>query len=62
MVGAVGLAATIPLRNQGRQRQESLVAKLLRESVQDADIEQLQVGGAGRGGRGRRVQHCCGAC
>ena len=47
VVSAVGLASRISHRNQGRQRQESLVAKLLRVTVQDADVEQLQVGVGG---------------
>jgi ribosomal 50S subunit-associated protein YjgA (DUF615 family) len=55
VVSAVGLASRISHRNQGRQRQESLVAKLLRVTVQDADVEQLQVR---EGGRGRAVG-CC---
>lgn len=42
VVDAVGLAARISNRNQGRQRQESLVAKLLRESVIATEVTQLQ--------------------
>lgn len=42
---AVALAARLDRRNQGRGRQESLVARLLRESVEDdAGVQQLQVG------------------
>ena len=45
VVDAVALAARIDRRNQGRGRQESLVARLLRESVEDeAGVQQLQVG------------------
>lgn len=46
VVDAVALAARLDRRNQGRGRQESLVARLLRESVEDeAGMQQLQVGG-----------------
>lgn len=45
VVDAVALAARLDRRNQGRGRQESLVARLLRESVEDeAGMQQLQVG------------------
>jgi len=51
VVDAVALSARIDRRNQGRGRQESLVARLLRESVEDeAGMQQLQVGGR-EGGR-----------
>lgn len=47
VVDAVGVAASLSIRNQGRQRQESLVARLLRESVEE--VEALQVGWGGPG-------------
>lgn len=44
---AAGLAARISHRNQGRQRQEGLVARRLREASDagEANLEQLQVCG-----------------
>lgn len=47
VVEAVALAARISHRNQGRQRQEGLVAKRLREAFADgnASPDQLQVRG-----------------
>lgn len=43
-MAATALAARISHRNQGRQRQESLVARLLRESlIEEAEVEQLRV-------------------
>ena len=63
VVDAVALAARISHRNQGRQRQESLIAKLLRVTVQDADVPQLQVsesGGVSSAGRdgAQSCPHC----
>ncbi|PRW18310.1 hypothetical protein C2E21_9330 [Chlorella sorokiniana] len=43
VVDAVALAARIDRRNQGRQRQESLVARLLRESVEDDALLQAAI-------------------
>ncbi|KAL4432801.1 hypothetical protein ABPG77_008127 [Micractinium sp. CCAP 211/92] len=43
VVAATALAARISHRNQGRQRQESLVARLLRESlIEEVEVEQLR--------------------
>ncbi|KAG2492268.1 hypothetical protein HYH03_009508 [Edaphochlamys debaryana] len=39
---AVGIAAKLPRSNQGRKRQEALVAKMLRGQLTDPQIEKLQ--------------------
>lgn len=43
LVSAAALAASISHRNQGRQRQENLVARMLRESTAEGEMEQLRV-------------------
>jgi ribosomal 50S subunit-associated protein YjgA (DUF615 family) len=60
VVTAVALAS-ISHRNQGRQRQESLVARMLRESASEAaEAAQLRVRGWRRGGgRGERSAFPC---
>lgn len=41
-IEAVGLAARLPRSNQGRKRQENLVAKMLRGQLTDEQLEKLE--------------------
>lgn len=72
VVDAAELAGRISIRNQGRQRQENLVARLLREASEiegaaGLEPDQLQVWGrrrqaaGGRGGRPARMHACAAA-
>jgi ribosomal 50S subunit-associated protein YjgA (DUF615 family) len=43
IVEELAVAARLPRTNQGRKRQEGLLAKLMRKNVEDKDLEKLAV-------------------